>query len=321
MTILITGINGRIGQYVAKGLLNKGYKVIGLDKSDTICESLKGCPYIRADITNKYDIDKALGGLKVNTAIHLAALAHVPSSSNISLEEFMKINCEGALNIAHAVHECGVKKMLLASTVDVYGEVNSLAVNENTPCKPVTNYGKSKYAAEKKLELYLASVGIDYYVFRFTPVYLPEYTFDLDKRVLLPKKLGAFYFNNGNQKLSLCSIYNIVESVVAFAEEKLNPGMYIISDKETLSAKEIANMKKQTGEVKNVFRLTYSLTFVLVSVFSWMLEILGKSKEDLLVNSLNKLAKPVNYDSSKISKIIELGWHIQNTLMQFTSCL
>lgn len=314
MTILITGINGRIGQYVAKGLLDEGFSVIGLDKSDTVCEDLKGCPYVKADITDKVYIGKALDGLKIDTAIHLAALAHF-SSSNISLEEFMKINCDGALNIARAVQECDAKRMLFASTVDVYGEVNEITVKENTPCKPVTNYGKSKYEAEKILETYLSSVGINYYVFRFTPVYLPEYTFDLDKRVLLPKNIGAFYFNDGNQKFSLCSVYNIVDSVIAFAEEKLDPGIYIISDRDTLSAKEIANMKKRTGEVKNVFRLPYGLTFVLISVFSRMLKILGKSEQGLLVNSLKKLAKPINYDSSKISKIIKLGWHIKNTLM------
>lgn len=313
MKVLITGINGRIGQYVAKGLIKKGFELIGLDKADTICVDLKCCSYVKADITDKNDLKKALNGYKIEAVIHLAALAHF-SSNNIALEDFMKINYEGALNVAELAHHCGAKKALFSSTVEVYGHTDVIVVDENTVCNPITNYGKSKYEAEKKLKSYFDSVGIEYYVYRFTPVYLPEYTKDLDKRVLLPKRLGSFYFKEGKHKFSLCSVNNIVDSVVAFAEGRVEPDTYIVSDKEALTAKELAIMKKQNGEAKVVIRMPYGLMYVGIRMVSWVLAIFGKAENGLLINNFNKLAKPIYFDSSKLAKIVNLKWNITNTL-------
>lgn len=312
MTILVTGVNGRIGQYVAKALLKKGFKVIGLDKSDSICADL-GCSYIQANITDISELELALGECKVDSVIHLAALAHF-HSSNITLEEFMKINCEGAKNVARAANKCGAKKMLFSSTVEVFGPFEGPVADEKLHPNPITNYGKSKYEAEKNLEAYLASAGIEYYVFRFTPVYLPEYTKDLDKRVLLPKGLGAFYFNDGSQKFSLCSVYNIVDAVIAFAEGKVEPGLYIVSDKDALTAKEIAIIKKQCGEAKAIIRLPYGPIYAFLRLTSWVLEKCGKAEKGLLITNFNKLVKPVCYDSSKLAQRIELKWNIENSL-------
>lgn len=313
MKVLITGVNGRIGQYIAKGLLEKGYEVLGIDIADNINPDLSICSYVKADITNISDLEESLKDYKIDQVVHLAALAHF-SSNNITLEDFMKINCEATLNVAKVAHMCGAKKFLFSSTVEVYGQTEELVVNENTPCNPKTNYGKSKYEAEKKLSEYLSSVGVEYFVYRFTPVYLQEYTKDLDKRVLLPKGIGAFYFKDGKHKFSLCSVNNIVDSVVAFSEGKIENGIYIVSDKQVLTAKEIVIMKKDKGEAKRVIKMPYGLVYIGLGMLSWILEKTGKAEKGLLINNLNKLVKPVCYDSSKIAKNIGLKWNISNTL-------
>jgi len=189
---------------------------------------------VKADITNKNDLIEKLGKYKFDAVIHLAALAHF-SSNKIDLEDFMQINCEGAINVAELAYFCGTKKFLFSSTIEVYGRIDGKVADENTPCNPASNYGKSKYEAENRLRSYLNSVGIELCIYRFTPVYMPEFTKDLDKRVLLPKGFGAFYFKDGNQKFSLCSVNNIVDCAIAFAEGKIESGIYIVSDKETLS--------------------------------------------------------------------------------------
>lgn len=313
MNVLITGINGRIGQYVAKGLLSKGYEVLGIDIADNINPALSKCLYVKADITNISDLEEALKDYKIDQVVHLAALAHF-SSNNITIEDFMKINCEAALNVAKVAHMCGAKKFLFSSTVEVYGQTDELIINENTTCNPKTNYGKSKYEAEKELDKYLKSVGIEFVVYRFTPVYLKEYTKDLDKRVILPKGIGAFYFKDGKHQFSLCSVNNIVDSVIAFVQGKIENGIYIVSDKQALTAKDIAIMKKDKGEAKRVVKMPYGLIYIGLSMLSWILEKLGKAEKGLLFNNLNKLVKPICYDSSKINQKIELKWNIMNTL-------
>ncbi len=313
MTILLTGINGRIGKYVAKGLLDKGFNIIGLDKSDRIIKELHDCTYVKADITNYNELDQALDGLSIEMVIHLAAIAHFASQGKISSDQLKKINCKGALNIAISAQRHGAKKMLFASTVDVYGEVDGNIVNEDTPCNPVTAYGESKYEAEKELEKLLATIGVELYIFRFTPVYSPEYTFDLDKRVLLPKKIGAFYFNDGSQQLSLCSIYNVVDSVTAFAQGKILPGIYIVSDRKVLTAKELAFFKLRKDEAKFILRIPHCLANAILKIVA---RLPGKSEErkKVFYTNINKLLIPAFFDSSKMDRTIKMKWYIKNTI-------
>lgn len=314
MKILITGINGRIGRYAAKGLIKNGFEVIGLDIADTICSDLSGCSYVSADITNKNDLERSLKDYSFDAVIHLAALAHI-SSNKITLDKYRKINCEGALNVAEAACRCGAKKLLFSSTVEVYGKTKNRIVNEESPCDPVTNYGKTKFEAENKLKEYLKSVGMDYYFFRFSSVYSIENTDNLDKRVHLPKVPGAFYLKKGDLKYSLCSIKNIEDCIIAFAQDKVEPGIYIISDRELLTAKEIADMKKKNKEVKFVIRIPYGILFNTgVRILSYLLYKLGKSEKDMLITKVNKIIKPAYYDSSKINEIIQLKWNMNNTL-------
>lgn len=314
MRVLITGINGRVGKCLAKVLIEKKYEVIGLDITDSIDENLNVYSYVKADITDINSLDKALKEYKVDYVIHLAALAHF-SSNNIGLEYFMKVNCEAALNVAKIAYKCGAKKFLFSSTVEVYGHTNTLSINESTQCNPITNYGKSKYEAENILSKYLNTVGIEYYIFRFTPVYLKEYKKDLEKRIILPKNLGAFYFKDGSQKFSLCSINNVIDSIIAFLERKIEPGVYIISDKEIFTAKEIIDMKKSIGEVKRVIHMPYKLVYISVTLCSSILEKFNKAEKGLLINNLNKLVNPIYFDSSKIASSVELKWNIKNTLL------
>ncbi|MBI2085067.1 MAG: NAD-dependent epimerase/dehydratase family protein [Candidatus Aenigmarchaeota archaeon] len=147
--ILITGANGFIGTALSEKfraydpiLLNKG------DGKDGILDP------------NMYKLFKG-----VDVVIHLAALGNY---SGAKLEDFMKVNVDGTVNVLEAAKITGVKKFIFASTGLVYGN-SKLRLTEEHPLNPVHPYEQSKAAAEAKCLLY--GGFFDVMIFRFSNVY------------------------------------------------------------------------------------------------------------------------------------------------------
>ena len=101
MNILVTGSAGMIGGYVVQGLLDKGHKVIGVDR---IAKDIKleGLTQIILDLSSKEAIMQLFDDKKIDRVIHLAALAHTAGMKNLTWETYRKINIECAENVFEA---------------------------------------------------------------------------------------------------------------------------------------------------------------------------------------------------------------------------
>lgn len=84
-----------------------------------------------------------------DTILHVAGIAH-QNEKKITSDEYNKINCELAYDVAKEAKKRGVKQFIFLSTMSVYG-INEGIINHSTPMNPKSKYGKSKYKAEKKL--------------------------------------------------------------------------------------------------------------------------------------------------------------------------
>ncbi|MBI3413275.1 MAG: NAD-dependent epimerase/dehydratase family protein [Candidatus Aenigmarchaeota archaeon] len=102
----------------------------------------------------------------VDIVVHLAALGNYAGAK---LEDFMKINCDGTVNVLEAAKTAGIKKFIFASTGLVYGKPVKLPITEEHPLNPVNPYEMSKAAAEVKCRSY--SEFFDVSIFRFSNVY------------------------------------------------------------------------------------------------------------------------------------------------------
>jgi nucleoside-diphosphate-sugar epimerase len=146
--VLLTGIDGFTGKYVAQELEAKGYQVIGLVYKNA-AENQVAC-----DLTDKAAVLKCLELVKPDYVIHLAALSFVGHSDQ---KAFYDVNVFGALNILEAAKELGLtfEKVIFASSANIYGNpVGVEKIDESVAPAPVNHYAMSKLAMEHMAKLW-----------------------------------------------------------------------------------------------------------------------------------------------------------------------
>ncbi len=152
--VLLTGIDGFTGKYVATELSASGYQVIGLVYSD----AKEG--QVRCDLTDKDAVVACLEHVKPDYIIHLAALSFVGHADQ---KAFYDVNVFGALNLLEAAKELELplKKVILASSANIYGNPIGLEkIPESTPPNPVNHYAMSKLAMEHMAKLWFDELPI-----------------------------------------------------------------------------------------------------------------------------------------------------------------
>ena len=182
-TIVVTGGAGFIGSHVVDHFMEAGNRVVVLDNFSTgkranlsrwsdnarlhvaVCDVAHGVFAALAPITVEHG--------PVARIIHLAAQVSVVHSVQNPLVD-MQINYGGTLHVLEYARAHRVKKVAFASSAAVYGDVATLPVPEDAPCKPVSPYGIDKYASELALDYYASVHGVATTALRFFNVYGPR---------------------------------------------------------------------------------------------------------------------------------------------------
>lgn len=170
--VIITGKNGNISTAISEWLTNK---------HDVISEriSLRGSDWENNNF-NEFD-----------TVVHVAGI--VPKEG-VSSEDFYTINYKLTEKFAHKVKKDGVKHFIYISSMAVYGiepqiSVKKGTVTEQTPCTPLTDYGKSKLFAEESLKR-LADENFTVTIIRVPSIYGKGKTEYLDQYKYLTEKFS-----------------------------------------------------------------------------------------------------------------------------------
>ena len=144
MRILITGSNGRIGTYLTK-ILKKNNWVRGLDLKINNETNLFD-DFIVSDLLNTELVNDSLYGIDV--VVHLAALMSWQPKDN---ELLFKTNVYGTYNLVAQLNKHKIKKIILASSGEVYPETNPqyIPITEEHPTFPTSTYGITKLMSEK----------------------------------------------------------------------------------------------------------------------------------------------------------------------------
>jgi len=154
---LITGITGQDGSYLAELLLEKGYEVHGIiRRSSTFNTSridhLYKDPHISGvkmflhygDLSDASNLSRLIEKIKPDEIYHLGAQSHVRVSFDIP-EYTGDVSGLGTLRILDAIRESGVKtKFYQASSSEMFGKVQAVPQNEETPFYPRSPYGCAK---------------------------------------------------------------------------------------------------------------------------------------------------------------------------------
>ena len=151
---LITGITGQDGSYLAELLLEKGYDVHGTIRRSSVdyrerIAHLEGQPNFHlhyADLGDSMSLIQVMNKVKPTEVYNLAAQSHVQVSFD-SPEFTADVDATGVLRILEAIRQCGLAdtcRMYQASTSELYGKVEEVPQNENTPFHPFSPYAVAK---------------------------------------------------------------------------------------------------------------------------------------------------------------------------------
>ena len=153
-TALITGITGQDGSFLAELLLEKGYEVHGTIRRSSVdyrerIAHLEGKPHFHlhyADLGDSMSIMQVVSKVRPDEIYNLAAQSHVQVSFD-SPEYTADVDATGVLRVLEAVRLCGLAqtcRIYQASTSELYGKVEEVPQNENTPFHPYSPYAVAK---------------------------------------------------------------------------------------------------------------------------------------------------------------------------------
>ena len=153
-TALITGVTGQDGSYLAELLLEKGYDVHGTIRRSSVdfreriahLEGHKNFHLHYADLGDSMSIMQVIGKVRPDEIYNLAAQSHVQVSFDCP-EYTAQVDATGVLRILEAVRQCGLTetcRIYQASTSELYGKVESVPQNEETPFHPYSPYAVAK---------------------------------------------------------------------------------------------------------------------------------------------------------------------------------
>ena len=153
-TALITGITGQDGSYLSEFLLEKEYEVHGIIRRSSVdyrerIAHLEGKPGFHlhyADLGDSMSIMQVVSKVRPDEIYNLAAQSHVQVSFD-SPEFTADVDATGVLRVLEAVRLCGLAeicRIYQASTSELYGKVEEVPQNEDTPFHPYSPYAVAK---------------------------------------------------------------------------------------------------------------------------------------------------------------------------------
>ncbi|MDH7564227.1 MAG: GDP-mannose 4,6-dehydratase [Candidatus Bathyarchaeota archaeon] len=178
MRMLITGGAGFIGSYLCEKYTKEGHTVLCLDNflSGNLLNvrhllRYRNYKLIKGDIRDYNLLERIIH--EVDVVFHLAAQIHV-DRSHVEPKLTYEVNVMGTQNILEAARIYDVKKVIHASTSEVYGSAQYVPIDEKHPLDAPHPYGASKIAADRMCFAYVQTYGMDVSIPRFFNIFGPR---------------------------------------------------------------------------------------------------------------------------------------------------
>jgi UDP-glucuronate 4-epimerase len=229
--ILVTGAAGFIGSHLCEALLNRGYKVTGIDNFDPFYdESIKRANlktalfhdnflFLEGDAGHTELLNEIPG--KIDVVIHLAAKAGVlPSLKDPAA--YIKVNVELTNSILEWMRNKGIKKLVFASSSSVYGNSTKTPFEESDNVnEPISPYAFTKRSCELMNYTYHTLYGMDIVNLRFFTVYgerqRPDLAIHKFVRLILNKRPITIY-GDGETARDYTYFADTIDGVIAAVE-------------------------------------------------------------------------------------------------------
>ena len=244
---------------------------------------------IKGDIRDKSTCDKACEG--IDYILHQAALRSVPKSMELP-HEYNAVNLDGSLNILQSALKHKVKRVVLASTSAIYGDVSTFPEKETATPLLISPYALSKLAVEYYSRIFSENYGLETVNLRYFNVFGPRQALDDEYAVVIPKFITCILndeqppvFGNGKQSRDFTYVENVVEANILAATRGLSP-------------------KGTVPEATLVFNVACGQDYTILELVSMLNKIIGKNIEPKLLPIRQGDVFKTNADVSKITEML-----------------
>ncbi|MFH0731647.1 MAG: SDR family oxidoreductase [Candidatus Omnitrophota bacterium] len=232
MKFLVTGGAGFIGSHITERLLKEGHSVRVLDNFSSGKEenlsfvsghrpSTIDYRLIKGDIRDSATCTRACKN--IDYILHQAALRSVPKSMTMP-HEYNAVNIDGTLNILEAALKAKVKRVVIASSSSVYGDVSKFPQSETDMPLLISPYALTKLAAEYYSRVFSENYGLETVNLRYFNVFGPRQSLDDEYAVVIPKFIHCMLNNehppihgDGLQSRDFTYIDNVVNANILAA--------------------------------------------------------------------------------------------------------
>ena len=218
-TVLVTGADGFIGSHLTEALLAKGYRVRALAQYN----SFNNWDWLE-DIAANVRLEIVCGDIRdadfcrtisrdIDTVYHLAALIAIPYSY-LAPDSYVDTNIKGTLNMCQAARDCGVRRIVVTSTSEVYGTAMYVPIDEKHPRQPQSPYSATKIGADAIAKSFYNAFDLPLVIARPFNTYGPRQS----ARAIIPTIITQIAAGNTQIKLGDLSPtrdFNFVEDTAA----------------------------------------------------------------------------------------------------------
>lgn len=174
MRITVTGGAGFIGSHLVDRLIEDGHTVQVIDNLYTGNKEFvhSKAQFVELDIRDP-KLYSVLEEFRPDYIFHEAAQTEVSTSMSDPMLD-CDINLMGLINLLNAAVKLNIKKFLMPSSAAVYGNLDTLPLNEDMIGNPSSFYGLTKLTAEYYLRIYHEAFGLPYVCYRYSNVFGPR---------------------------------------------------------------------------------------------------------------------------------------------------
>lgn len=247
MKYAITGGAGFIGSHIAEKLA-PDHEIIIIDSLFSgNRNNINGIPvtFEKGTVTDINFLNQVFQD--IDGVFHLAAITSVPRSVKQPLPTH-EVNCNGTLNVLMAAKECGVKKVVYASSSSVYGDTDILPKTESMIPSPLSPYGVSKLTGEYYCSVFSRLYGLHTIALRYFNVFGPRQDPKSEYSAVIPRFItrilnneSPVIYGNGTQTRDFTYVKDVVQANIEAMKSNAQ-GVFNVACQQQTTLQDLAEM-------------------------------------------------------------------------------
>ena len=264
MRVVVTGGAGFIGSNLVE-VLSGDNEVIVVDDLST--GDIRNIQCVEGDVTfvrgSVTDLNLLMRVFEdVDYVFHLAAIASVPGSIRDPIT-YNNVNVKGTLNVLMAARDCGVEKVVYASSSAVYGNTPELPKREDMLPDPLSPYAVTKLVGEYYCNVFNEVYGLKTVSLRYFNVYGPRQNPHSEYAAVIPKFIKRVLsgkppviYGDGEQTRDFIFVKDVVNATILAAKSNAE-GVYNIATGRKTSINDLAHMIMKLIDSNNPLKPVY----------------------------------------------------------------